>query len=37
LAEQLRQRLDMNLNPQLVFERFIMRLEQLVGQPQGQA
>ena len=35
LAEQLRQRLDINLNPQLVFERFVMRLEQLVGQPQG--
>lgn len=34
LAEQLRQYLGMNLNPQLVFERFVMRLEQLVGQPQ---
>ncbi len=35
LAEQLRQYLGMNLNPQLVFEQFVMRLEQLVGQPQG--
>ncbi len=35
LAEQLRQYLGMNLNPQLVFERFVMRLEQLVGQAQG--
>ena len=34
LAEQLRQYLSMNLNPQLVFERFVMRVEQLVGQPQ---
>lgn len=33
LAEQLRQYLGMNLNPQLVFERFVMRCEQLVGQP----
>jgi hypothetical protein len=24
----------MNLNPQLAFERFVMRVEQLVGQPQ---
>lgn len=36
LAEQLRQYLGMNLNPQLVFERFVMRFEQLVGPPQGQ-
>ncbi|ETW97479.1 MAG: hypothetical protein ETSY1_22495 [Candidatus Entotheonella factor] len=35
LAEQLRQYLGMNLNPQLVFERFVMRFEQLVGQPPG--
>lgn len=34
LAEQLRQYLSMNLNPQLVFERFVMRFEQLVEQPQ---
>lgn len=34
LAEQLRQYLGMNLNPQLVFERFVMRLDQLVGPPQ---
>jgi DNA polymerase III gamma/tau subunit len=34
-AEQLRHYLSMNLNPQLVFERFVMRFEQLVGQPQG--
>jgi DNA polymerase-3 subunit delta' len=34
LAEQLRPYLSMNLNPQLVFERFVMRFEQLVGQPQ---
>lgn len=34
LAAQLRQYLVMNLNPQLVFERFVMRLEQLVGQQQ---
>lgn len=33
LAEQLRQYLGMNLNPQLVFERFLMRFEQLVRQP----
>jgi DNA polymerase-3 subunit delta' len=33
-AEQLRQYLSMNLNPQLVFERFVMRFEQLVGHPQ---
>ncbi len=32
LAEQLRQYLGMNLNPQLVFERFVMRFEQLVRQ-----
>ncbi len=32
LAEQLRQFLGMNLNPQLVFERFLMRFEQLVKQ-----
>jgi DNA polymerase-3 subunit delta' len=36
VAEQLRQYLGMNLNPQLVFERFVMRFEQLVGQPQGE-
>ncbi len=35
LAEQLRQYLGMNLNPQLLFERFVMRFEQLMGQPQG--
>jgi DNA polymerase-3 subunit delta' len=35
LAEQLRQYLGMNLNPQLVFERFVMCFEQLVEQPQG--
>ena len=34
LAEQWRQYLGMNLNPQLAFERFVMRVEQLVGQPQ---
>ncbi|ETW99749.1 DNA polymerase III subunit delta' [Candidatus Entotheonella palauensis] len=32
LAEQLRQYLGMNINPQLVFERFVMRFGQLVGQ-----
>jgi DNA polymerase-3 subunit delta' len=36
-AEQLRQYLAMNLNPQLIFERFVMRLEQLVGHSHGQS